>query len=206
MPSDEYLELIKTNYDKPFGLLAYFLLYTGCRIGEAIALQHKDIDRENKIIHIYKSVYHENNKPYIKLPKTEAGKRDIILLDMLSEKLHRGKADEYVFSGKDNEPMSFYEYKNGWKAYCKEIGAHETIITKEKDKREHKRIKTLLSPHQLRHGYATMLFEADINEKDAQELLGHSSISVTRDIYTHIRKKRKDSIAEVLNKYAENTQ
>ena len=58
-----------------------------------------------------------------------------------------------------------------------------------------------ITPHQLRHAFATILFDAGIDVKVAQELLGHSSIQVTRDIYTHIRKSRMESTAETLNKY-----
>lgn len=47
------------------------------------------------------------------------------------------------------------------------------------------------TPHQLRHAYATMLHEAGIDAKDAQYILGHSSITVTEDIYTHITKDRQ---------------
>lgn len=47
------------------------------------------------------------------------------------------------------------------------------------------------TPHQLRHAYATMLHEAGMDAKDAQYILGHSSITVTEDIYTHITKDRQ---------------
>ena len=59
----------------------------------------------------------------------------------------------------------------------------------------------MITPHQLRHAFATILFDAGIDVKVAQELLGHSSIQVTRDIYTHIRKGRMESTAETLNNY-----
>lgn len=58
----------------------------------------------------------------------------------------------------------------------------------------------LSSTHQLRHSYATMLFECGIEVKDAQDLLGHSTIAMTQDVYTHIRDKRKEDTAALLNK------
>lgn len=58
-----------------------------------------------------------------------------------------------------------------------------------------------LTAHQLRHAYATMLFEAGIDVKDAQELMGHSDINLTRQIYTHIRNERKEETAKKLNEF-----
>ena len=46
-----------------------------------------------------------------------------------------------------------------------------------------------------------MLFEADINERDAQELMGHSDITLTRRVYTHIRNKHKEETANKLNNF-----
>ena len=50
------------------------------------------------------------------------------------------------------------------------------------------------TPHQLRHAFATLLYEADVGEKDAQEILGHAQISTTRDIYTHIREQHRQKV------------
>ena len=46
-----------------------------------------------------------------------------------------------------------------------------------------------------------MLFDAGIDEKDAQELLGHSKISMTKDVYTHIKRSRKAQTAKKLNDF-----
>ncbi len=61
-----------------------------------------------------------------------------------------------------------------------------------------------LTAHQLRHGYATILFEGDIQPKDMQSYLGHAQLSTTMDIYTHIRNAHKAAtdkkVADALNK------
>ena len=181
LPSSEEIEKVKKGLSCTYGLFAYFLLYTGCRRGEALALQYQDIDFEHKLIHIRKSLYHDGSEPKIKLPKTEAGCRDIILLDRLAEKIPHGKPEHYIFS-EGGILMPRKRYETLWKQYCRESGVTVT-------------------PHQLRHAYATILFEAGVDEKDAQELLGHSTIAMTRDIYTHISSKRKQKTAELLNQF-----
>ena len=58
-------------------------------------------------------------------------------------------------------------------------------------KRWQKATGLTLTAHQIRHGYATILWEAGIPAKDAQTYLGHAQLSTTMDIYTHIRDGRK---------------
>ena len=58
-----------------------------------------------------------------------------------------------------------------------------------------------LTAHQLRHGYATLLHEADVDVKDAQELLGHSDVSVTQNIYTEVSNRRRKKVAKQINSY-----
>lgn len=180
IPSDEELKIIKKSLDKPFGLFAFFLLYTGCRRGEALALTHGDIDRDNRVIYVNKSVYHENNRPKIKTPKTAAGTREIALLNVLMQVLPKGDPDQLLFPNDDGKLMTETQFQKKWSEYCNAAGVSVT-------------------PHQLRHAYTTILFEAGIEDKDAQELLGHANISTTRDIYTHITKARRKKTASILD-------
>lgn len=181
LPSDEELQIVKEGWNKPGGLLPYFILYTGCRKGEALALTFKDIDRKRKIITINKSVSFDGQRPFVKEPKTAAGIREIILLDNLAAVLPRGIGNALLFPGKDGGLMRQAAYERMWKRWQKSSGV-------------------TLTAHQLRHGYATMLFEAGISERDAMDLMGHTDIALTRNIYTHIRKTRKEELATILNK------
>ena len=180
LPSDEAITAVRYGVDEPFGLFAMVCLYAGLRRGEALALKYDDIDRKNNIIHITKSVEYVGNNPHIKPPKTAAGYRDVILLDILSEKIPEGHG--YLFSAPNGELLTKMQYRKRWEKYCESIGY-------------------TLTAHQLRHGFATILYEAGVQDKDAQELLGHSSIAVTRDVYTHIRQTHKAETAKQLNDY-----
>lgn len=170
--------------DCTFGLLAFFYMCTGLRKSEALALQWKDIDFDNKLIKVYKKVYYVSNTPYIKeSTKTKAGTRNVILLDVLAEQLLplKAKPDDYVFN-KDGKLLDKSYYTRQWDKFKQES-------------------KIDITAHPLRHTYSTMVFEAGVSEKDAQSLMGHSSIVVTHNIYTHIRAKRMQDTAEKLNSY-----
>lgn len=204
LPSDEELKKVVDGSGLEFGLFPIMLLYTGLRRAELLALTWNDIDRKEKVIHVKKSVYFVGNSPQIKIPKTEAGQRDVILLDALSEILPDKNEKSYIFGG--SSPLSKSSVRSKWIAWCREAGL-ATKITRSsgKDKNGKERTQTDwrpdITPHQLRHAYATVLYEAKVGLKDAQDLLGHSTAQVTMDVYTHIRKNRKSKVAEQINQY-----
>ena len=161
------------------------MLHTECRKSEALAVKYEDIDFENKTINIEYHVIHDGNKPvYEPVLKTEAAERKPILLDRLAEVIPKGKKG-FIFSMKNDgvAPLTKRAYDKRWKKYC------ATYNVK-------------LTAHQLRHGFATMLYEAGVDIKDAQELMGHKDINLTRQIYTHIRSERKQETANKLNNFS----
>ena len=91
----------------------------------------------------------------------------------------------HIFCRDDGGLLTKIQYRKRWKSYCDYFGYN-------------------IGAHQLRHGFATILYEAGIADKDAQELMGHSSIQVTRDIYTHIRQSRRNNTANQLNNFLQN--
>lgn len=179
IPAEAELETVKKSVGCTFGLFPFFILYTGCRRGEALALRYEDIDRKEKVITINKSLYHDNNRPQVKKPKTAAGVREVVLLDVLAAKLPKRKKG-LVFPNEKGEYMTETQFQRQWELYQRETGLQ-------------------ITPHQLRHAYATILFDAGLDAKDAQELLGHANLSTTRDIYTHITQTHKTKTAEILN-------
>jgi len=179
MPSNADIAAVKASVALPFGLFAYMAMYTGCRRNELLALTWEDIDIEERTITINKSLYQiAGGTPLIKLPKTEKGIRVLPIMDKLLPYLNGGSG--LVFKN----PTTGGYITDGtftllWNRYKEASGVTCT-------------------PHQLRHCYATMLFEAGVSESDAQELLGHAQISTTKDIYTHIRESRKKAVREGL--------
>ena len=181
LPDDAAIAAVKSGVDKPFGLFALVCLYAGLRRGEALALRYEDVDRPRGVIRVTRAVEFVGNNPHIKAPKTEAGCRIVPLLDPLAQAIPATGAG-LIFCREDGGLLTKTQYRKRWLRYCEAIGYEITA-------------------HQLRHGFATILYEAGVADKDAQELLGHSSIAVTRDVYTHIRQSQRDATVKKLNTY-----
>ena len=173
-PSEDDIRIVDANIGLPWGLFLYTILYTGLRRGEACALQWKDIDFENRRIHVRHSTYWTNDsKPHEKDPKSEAGVRDVPLLDSLADLLRplKGKPDEYVFG----RPKP-YEIDRGVKAYREQTGLS-------------------CSSHGLRHGFASILFRMGLDLKTIQYIMGHAQSSTTMEIYVHLMGEDKTAAA-----------
>lgn len=173
-PEDE--EKIKQSAD--IWLLPYLIMYTGLRKGEALALTREDIGKDT--IRVSKSVYFVSTKPRLKAPKTEAGIREVPILEPLRDKLPK-RFRGFLFSDDGGDtPLSELEYRRHWRAFVEATGVNATA-------------------HQLRHSYATMLHDLGVDVRDAQDLLGHSTVAMTQDIYTHIRDSRRQQVARLLD-------
>ena len=123
------------------------------------------------------------------MPKTKAGIRDVILPQRLADQLLPCKQQptDYIFCGTD--PLNQDEFTRRWNAYALAAGiAHTEKHHIEERNREYDKTVIIhhVTPHQLRHAFATFLYEADVDISDAKDQLNHSSIAITRDIYTHI--------------------
>lgn len=173
LPDDKEMQKIK---NMELGLLPYFMLYSGLRREEVLALTWDDIDIKNKVINVNKVVEFHQNKPVLREnTKTEKSERQVILLDILADKLT--PQDGVIFKGKSGGYMLLSEFRDIWGG-------------------------TKLTSHQMRHAYVTMLYEAGIDAETAMTQTGHANISTMRDIYTHIRKNKIQSASKKLNKYS----
>lgn len=192
--TDGEMRIILQNVDKPFGLFPLLLLFTGCRRGEALALDWRDIDMKSDTISVNKSLSWKHCRPFIKTPKTKKGRRSIVLLPELKQHLKPKRG--IIFPNGSGDYMTENQYEKAWSRYLRESGLEAYGA---------KHNLTKLTAHCLRHGYATILYEANVDTKQAQRLLGHAKEATTRDIYTHITERSKEKNTKRLKLYVNKT-
>lgn len=200
LASTSVVNIVKGTKDDEF-LLPALILYTGARCGEALALQWKDVDFKANTVSITKAVVFHSNQPVVSETKTQKANRIVPLLEpfrkMLEAREHDAESD-YIIGGE--KPLTRSALSKQWEKYCRDHGlAHPNELRSKKAGRTI--WKCDIDRHTFRHEYATILFDAGITEKDAQELLGHSDISTTMNIYTHIRQNRIVQTANTLNSF-----
>ena len=101
-------------------------------------------------------------------------------------------------------PQSTYDRR--WLHYCKDMGfvtdEPEVKVSAQGKKYTVHHYKPSITAHDLRHGYATMLFEAEVDVYTAKTLLGHADIETTMSIYTHLRSRKKMESIDKLKEYS----
>ena len=203
--TDEQVRLVAEHWEgHRAGVGALLMLYCGLRRGELIPLTWADIDLEHKALTVNKSVHTVSNTFIVKQgAKTAAGERVVDIPDCIIPALTHAKATRggfLVFPGADGQMLTSEGYKRLWESYMHYLN----ICAGGRDRsRSNPKIVAMepFTAHQLRHTYATMLYDADVDPKSAQRLMGHSSLEMTLKIYTHLSQRKKaDSIGK-LNDY-----
>lgn len=172
---------------KNFGIL--LCIHTGIRIGELCALKWSDINVQTKLLNINKTMIRtytkeDGSKLHITSPKTKSSLRNIPLNSWIMQyaTLLQGEDDHYILTNKQSyiEPNKYRLYYN-------------------------KMLKDLELPHltfhALRHTFATRCIECGCDYKSLSELLGHSNVSITMNIYVHPQMELKRKCVELLCDY-----
>ena len=156
----------------------FICLSTGIRIGEVCALTWEDIDTDNGIIHIRKTLQriyvNENGKKRTELlidtPKTATSMRDIPMIKELYgilKPLKKIVRNDYFVLTNDITPTEPRTYRNYYKKLLKKLGIPPVKF------------------HGLRHSFATRCIESKCDYKTVSVILGHSNISTTLNLYVH---------------------
>lgn len=186
---DEQEKFIKSIKGATYEVLFLTALNTGLRIGELLALSWDDVDFEKNELNVNKQLLYMKDRTTNKYtnkitpPKTKAGTRIvpipeflIIRLEELKSKENKNK--ERLKNKHANLNLIFSAKLGGYLAFSS-VRTSLNSISKENNI-EHFKI------HSLRHTYATRLYELGEQPKTVQTLLGHSDISMTLNVYTHV--------------------
>ncbi len=192
LPKDLFMEQMKSLMiisEKPYELghrnqcIVYLLFQTGMRVSELCNLKLIDVDLEDGSIR----VLGKGNKERIVYFKENAKTLLKEYLEMIRPRLlNKDLPTDYFFLSYHGKPMSSRSIQ-----YLLQARADVAPIPFK------------VSPHMLRHTFATNLLNHDADLKTVQELLGHESLSTTQ-IYTHVSKKRLKEVYENTHPLAKN--
>ena len=192
LTQEEQAALFRAAEDHWYYELFCFLIQTGCRIGEATALQWSDIDYRRGLIHIRRTMIDTAEGMKVgSSTKSKSGMRDIPLNDDLRETLRRQrKKITEVFGGKiislhgENFDFVFLSLhtrgavnRNAVDIALKRLAQKAGIAH--------------VSAHAFRDTFATRAIEAGMNPQTLKEILGHSSYAMTMDLYSHVMESTK---------------
>lgn len=175
---DKLLQYMKSSQPLWFHFTK-FLVLSGCRIGEAIALNNSDIDKT--VIHVTKTYDSINN--IITSPKTSTSIRDIFIqpeLESCIKDLTKYMKSFAVLSGV-RSPLFIFSKDGGYISYC----AYEKYLREASERVLGRKI----TAHALRHTHASLLFAAGVSLDTISRRLGHENSRITREIYLHITEK-----------------
>lgn len=166
--------------------LLLLMLFTGLRIGEALALSWNDIDLENKKINIKATLTRNINDKVVMgdTTKTRNGIRSIEYGNIVSQILNDIPKENNLLFNNDNSLIT-----------PSQVNSYVLRLNKRFE------IAPELHTHMLRHTYATRCIEAGMNVKALQKNLGHSKIQTTLDTYASVFAQFQKNENEKVEKY-----
>lgn len=181
---DEIAELLASMKMENWKLLTEFLILSGLRIGEALALNDADVDTDRREISVnktYSLVTYE-----ISSTKTDTSDRIVYMQDELLEcvrkirqyvrhqKIRFAFQSDLFFPNEDGDHLHYHAYRK----YLEECTEHL--------------LGRRLSPHALRHTHTAMLAESGVPLEAISRRLGHADSKITRDVYMHVTQRMEE--------------
>lgn len=206
LEEDEIKPLLKELFRRPStyrtALLAEFMSLNGCRIGEAVSLEPENRDFETKILQLHGTYDHtEGYRNGEKTtPKTNASYRETFMtkreMEIIEELEFMNELEKntnprykdmgYIFTTKNGVPIQTNSFN---------------LALKKANERLEKPIQKNLTSHIFRHTLVSRLAENRVPLKAIMDRVGHADAKTTTQIYTHVTKKLKANVAEIMEKY-----
>jgi integrase len=194
MNENDLTKFLEAAKKTEYYALFFTYLFTGARRSELLALKWSDIDLLGCQLSVSKSMKTKQSKRNIALTPANA----VVLRDhqkaMNTQRVSLGKSklsdDEYVFAHYDGSPFLPNTISHSWKKLSNRLGLKDINL------------------HSARHLHASILLRQGVHPKVVQERLGHASIQITLDTYSHtvegLQKLAAASFDNVLKKRKEN--
>ena len=176
----------------------YMALYTGMRRSELLALRWADVDLLLGRVHVTRSLHQlRGGEVAIRAPKSDRGRRMVSLppsaVEVLQEHRERqvwqraetGKAlrdEDLIFNDLDGRPLRPDSVTHAWVKLVRRIGLEGTRL------------------HDARHTHASLMLKQGVHPKIVQERLGHASIQLTLDTYSHVAPGLQEAAAAGFDK------
>lgn len=179
---EEQLKIIDNAHYSHYGDLFLVLLYTGCRVGELIALEWSDVDFRRCFVDINKT----DCRGHVGTPKSDSSIRSVPMSEecykIFRENFRLGYSGR-VFRNTFGLPINYRSLLDAWKRLLDVLDIQTCGM------------------HVLRHTYATNALRAGVNYKVLSKLLGHGSVSVTLDVYCDVLEDDKLKAARQLTSF-----
>lgn len=193
------LTLATAEKHPDIGLFFLIMLYCGCRPQEASRLTMRDYDAEKRVLTIRQARKSDGSTGS---PKSASGYREIPVPDALAvylDKLNKN-ADELIITSQEGQPLTDTSQRRMWKKFKRQMEIENGAKLFRREVVE-PTLPDDLVPYCYRHTYCTDLQDAGVPVTVAKVLMGHSSIKMTADIYTHHSKESFDDAREKINSY-----
>jgi integrase len=179
----------------PYALAASIALGTGMRRGEILALRWADLEPDLSIAYVRRSVHPTRQGLTYELPKTKRSRRAVVLPDYLRVMLHAEREDraelrnssasgeehDLVVQDENGDQMHPDALSSGWRRMLRLAGLPHVRF------------------HDLRHAHATLMLQQGVHPKIVSERLGHASIGITLDTYSHVLPSMQAEAAEAVD-------
>lgn len=166
-------------------------MYTGLRLGEICGLKWSDIDLNRGVLKVSRTIQRISNgsgRTYFSIgkPKSESSEREIPLPHFLNDILSKqtGASECYLVTGTEDflQPRTYQNILKKYYSFCNMSGYHF---------------------HSLRHTFASRAIELGFDPKSLSEILGHSNVRITLDLYVHPSMEAKKREMERFSSFVE---
>ena len=180
---NKFLESVKGH---KWYLIYLLLIYGGFREGEVLGIHYEDCDMVNRVINVRHSIITLKGGLFITEPKTKTSRRAVTLPKIAYDalKIHLdqlGRNQGLIFTTSTGSPISARNFIRHFKKALSDAGLPDIRV------------------HDLRHSHASLLLASGVHPKLVQERLGHSSITLTMDTYSHVIPSLQEEVARKMD-------